>query len=201
MKRLAAGLAAGAVWLLAAMPALPQEPVKTVDDLSEEQMDELYCVYDQLGFFGDPAALTDAYMSGDPDSDAYKTQMEEVDSVAANCNDEYSWTEDRKDTVAMIGLYGVMGDELEARLKEAGLKEADVTAIYDTVDAMPDNDIEAFVNGDWIAKEDLSKRFAEALGKKGIKDAANVESAFYLAEAYVIVSVLSHEWMAMLPAS
>ncbi len=199
MKRVAAGLAAGAVWLLAAMPALGQQPQKTIDDLDEDQIEELYCVYDSLDTFGDRAGLTTAYMVGDPDAAEYKKQLAIVDDATADCNDRYKWADGRRDTASMIGLYGVMGDELESRLSAAGLKDADFDKLYDVYDAMSDDDVNAFVDGVWGGKQDVADRLIAAMAAKGIKGDAVVANAFYLAESYIIVSLLTLEWLAGMP--
>jgi len=131
MKRVVAGLAAGAVWLVAAMPALAQQPPeKSVDGLTDEQTDELYCVYDTLSFFGDSAAMTTAYMGGDPDSADYADEvLASLDEATGDCSEGYEWEQSREDTASMIGLYGVMGDEIETRLAAAGLTEANIATV------------------------------------------------------------------------
>lgn len=200
MKRVMAGLAAGAVWLLAAMPVLAQQPTTTIDDLTEDQKSELYCVYDYLSFFGDPEGLTTAYMSGDVDGASYQQQLGDVEEVTAECADEYTWDEDRTDAAATIGLYGVMGDEIEARLTKAGLNEASITAIYDVVDALSDDDIDTFIDGAWSTDKALLQRLGSALQAKGITGEAVLTNCYFLAEAYILVSLLTHDWLITLPA-
>lgn len=204
MKRVMMGLAAGAVWLMAAMPALaqdPQQPGKTIDDLTEAQIDELYCVYDYLGFFSDAAAMVDGYIAGDPDEAVYKEHLADVDDTATECSNEYDWSEDEKNTIAMIGFYGLMGDELEARLVESGLTEANIQTFYDVVDGLSDDDIGKFVDGVWIEDKAVLGRLRDGLVAKGLGSEAVLKNGFYLAEAYIIVSLLSATWMADLPAS
>ncbi|HOY78907.1 MAG TPA: hypothetical protein PLN33_13920 [Hyphomonadaceae bacterium] len=204
MKRVVAGLAAGAVWLVAAMPALAQQPPeKSVDGLTDEQTDELYCVYDTLSFFGDSAAMTTAYMGGDPDSADYADEvLASLDEATGDCSEGYEWEQSREDTASMIGLYGVMGDEIETRLAAAGLTEANIATVYDVIDAMSDDDIGAFLDGVTAAKDaGVMQRLKAGLEAKGIKGDGVMHDAFYLAEAYVVVSVLTREWLTTMPKS
>jgi hypothetical protein len=204
MKRVAAGLAAGAVWLVMAIPALAQQPPeKSVDGLTDEQTTELYCVYDTLSVLGDGAAMTTAYMAGDQDSDEYADDLlASLDEATEGCSEEYKWEQGREDTASMIGLYGVMGDELEMRLSDAGLTEANIATIYDVVDAMSDDDIGAFLDGATAAKDvGVMQRLKVGLEAKGIKGDGVAHDAFYLAEAYVVVSMLTHEWLTTMPKS
>lgn len=204
MKRMAAGLAVGAVWLMAAMPALAQQTApKSVDGLTEAEAYEMYCVYDSLILLDYGPAITKAYMAGDPDSQAYQDELlAPLDDTTADCSEEYEWEKGREDTASMIGLYGVMGDELEQRLAAAGLPDAKITTIYDVVDAMSDDDIGTFLDGVTAGKDvGVLQRLRAGLEAKGITGDDVVRNAFYLAESYVVVSMLTHEWLTNMPKS
>lgn len=195
-----AGLAAGAVWLLAAMPALAQTPT-SVGAMTEAQQSEYYCVYDYVDFFADRAKLAAGYIAGDPDAADYQDQMDEVDGAAADCAEEYGWAEDRTNAASMIGFYGVMVDELETRLVTLGLKETDLDAVYDVFDKVSEDDLRAFVDGVWIENEGVLQRLKAELAAKGIKGDAVFRDASYLAEAYIVVSLLTYEWLKAMPKS
>lgn len=202
MKRVA-GLAAGAVWLLAAMPALaqPQPPQTSIDDLSDAQVDELYCVYDYLDAFADREALTEGYIAGDPNAVAYKEQIAEVERAVADCNVDYEWTENRREAASILGLYGVMGDELDARLASHGLTLTQIKDVYGFIDAMPADDLNMFVDGRWVSNEGLLQRLKTGLAAKGVAGDAVFRDAAFLAESYIIVSLLTREWLNAAPKS
>ena len=198
MTRVWAGLAAGAMWFWAAMPAAAQ---LAYEDLTEEQMIELYCVADYLDLTADPATLTDAYISGDEDSAAYKEAIGIVAEAGEICDEDYGWSDNDAGLLTLTGLYTVLGDHLEVRLITAGLDQEDLDAIYGAADVLPAADVNLFVDGVWVDDAGLRQRMTAALAKKGIGGEPVITDAMHLIEAYIISSVTVEELLAGLKKS
>jgi len=196
-----AGLAAGAVWLMACMPAIAQPTSKTFDELNEDELGELYCVYDELDFYVDHKVLVDGYRAGNPEAAGYKQQLGEVEASVAECLDMFEWDQGRQDSAAMIGFYGVMGDELERRLSAVGLTHAELEAFYVNIEKLGDGDITAFLDGSWKTNKDVLQRVKAAAGTKVAGNPSMADDAAYLAESYIIVSMLTMDWLKGVPKS
>lgn len=196
-----AGLAAGAVWLIACMPAIAQPTSKTFDELNEDELGELYCVYDELDFYVDHKVLVDGYRAGNPEAAGYKQQLGEVEASVAECLDMFEWDQGRQDSAAMIGFYGVMGDELERRLSAVGLTHAELEAFYVNIEKLGDGDITAFLDGSWKTNKDVLQRVKAAAGAKVAGNASMADDAAYLAESFIIVSMLTMDWLKGVPKS
>ncbi len=196
-----AGLAAGAVWLMACMPAIAQPTSKTFDELNEDELGELFCVYDELDFFVDHQALVDGYRAGNSEAAAYKQQLDELAASLASCLDSFEWDVGRQDTAVMIGFYGVMGDELERRLSAVGLTHAELEAFYANIEKLGDGDISAFLDGSWKTNTELLQRVKAAAGAKAASNASVGADAAYLAESYIIVSIMTTDWLTAVPKS
>jgi len=192
MKRVLAGLAAGAVWLWAAAPAMAQP---TYDELTDDQLSELYCVADYLDIFTGASGVVDAYISTDPDDEAYVQMDADVQDASDTCAEEYGWSDENAETMTMIGLYALIGDEMELRLGGAGVNEEGLDAIYSTAELLPDGDLGLFADGTWFDNTALRQRVTDALGKKGVGGDAVITNAMYLMEAYIMVAVTLEDWL------
>jgi len=196
MKLAVGVLSAGAMWLCAAGPALAQ---LTPDDLTDAQIAEVYCVYDYLAGHGDNAAMTDVYMTGDPDAADYKKQFVAVGQGAESCKSKYGWSDDMKDLAYMLGMYAKMGDVLDERLRAKGLTDKQIEALLAASEKLTDADLKSFVDHTWITNSDLHQRLKAALVSQGIDGAEVLTDAFYRMQAYVVTSVLVTSWISELP--
>lgn len=194
MKRVLAGLAAGAMWLCAAMPAAAQS---TYNDLTDDQLSELYCVADYLDLFTGTAKVVDAYTGGDPNTEGFAQVDADVQEASGICMEEYAWDEEEAGPLTMIGLYSLIGDEMELRLGQAGVDEEGLDAIYGAADLISDADLNAFIDGVWLDDAALTQRVTDALAKKGIGGDGVVKNAMFLMEAYIIVAVTIDSWLSM----
>lgn len=195
MKRVLAGLAAGVMWLWTATPAAAQS---TYDELTDDQLSELYCVADYLDLFTGPDKVVDVYMSSDPEKAGFADVDADVQEASATCTEEYDWSVETAGTMTAIGLYSLMGDEMELRLGEAGVDQAGIDAIYRTTEALSDDDLGAFADGNWFDNAPLRQRVTDALTKTSLSDDDVIMTAMFLMEAYVIVAVSLEEWLSTL---
>lgn len=196
-----AGLAAAAVWLVTAMPALAQPTPKSMDDLTEDQVDEFYCVYDSLDFFADVGVLVNGYVNGETETPAYKAQLKEFAGATEDCADDFDWTAERSEAASVIGFYSLLGDELDARLASYGMSKEVITGLYDFYEGLPDDDINKFVDGVWAGDAALMRRLKAGLAAKGVAGDAAMRDASFLAEAYIIVSLMTYDWLSKMPAN
>lgn len=192
MKRVLAGLAAGATWLLAAMPAVAQP---ADNDLTDDQLSELYCVADYLDLFTGTAKVVDAYTGGDPGAQGLAQLDSDVQEASGMCMEEYAWDEEEAGPLTMIGLYSLIGDEMELRLGQAGVDGEGLDAIYGVADVISDADLNAFLDGVWFDDAALTRRVTDALAKKGVGGEGVVKNAMFLMEAYIIVAVTMDSWL------
>lgn len=198
MKRVLAGLAAGAMWLWAAMPAAAQP---TFDELTDDQMSELYCVYDYLDLFVGAPKITEVYTTNDPGTAAFVEADADVKEASDMCAEEYGWEGDGATLMTVIGLYTMMGDQLEVNLGDQGIDEEGLDAIYGVADVLSDDDIGAFADGTWLGNEAIHQRVTDGLAKAGVGGEAVIRNALFLMEAYVIASLSVEHWLSGLTDS
>jgi hypothetical protein len=191
-KAMAAFAGMVAVLALGVMPASAQ---LTVDDLTEEQADEMFCVYDWLGVNGNDAQIVNAYVLEKPDSEAFDKGMTLLDETVADCVEEFGWDKDTAALATALGLHGVVMDVMFAKLKTAGITEEQLKPLGEVVNEMSDADLDAFIDGTWYDSAEVKGRVTQALTAKGLVSEAVQFNALFLIEANIVGTVAEVEWL------
>jgi hypothetical protein len=134
----------------AAPPALPS--IASFDDLTEEQQDEIYCVYDAVGNDKDAQALQDWFIYGEKDK---KTTADAVfDRAAAACKAKYKWSDDQIGVAHVLANGGVLADLLEEELRGEGFDDKKFEAVAGIIPKMTEADFRALLDTAYGKKPD-----------------------------------------------
>jgi hypothetical protein len=190
-----AGLAAAlaAVGLVAA-PACGQA---SLDDLSEAQQDEIYCVYDGIGVSGEAYYdIADGYLAGMGEADVLETLADTLEPFVGECVKKYAWSAERKELATAIGVVGTAADVLSEDLLDLGLNETELDAVYDAIGAMSDDDIDTLYAGSWAGNSDMQTRAQALLSEAGFPDdPVLLPDALTLMELNVVALFATQSWV------
>src|SRR5689334_14783235 len=103
---------------LIAAPALAQtvKAVKSPSDLSDAQMGELYCIYDEMA--KSPAAVAQSIMTGDKAAVAKARAIQ--DAARTACVTKYKWSVEKADVASTVATSGILADMSESELRGQG---------------------------------------------------------------------------------
>lgn len=190
MQKLLTGLACVCA-MLCAMPSYAQ---RSVDGLTKDQTDEMYCVFDSLSA-RDAADLSDEHVGGDVQGEGYKMVMANLERVATTCSDKFSWSADRKLLSARIALHTAVVETVGDILTDGGLTEKDFGQIYQMTASLSESDIAAFANGSWKDDRQIVGRMASDLLDRGIRGGPNVIHSMFIMEARIVSADAIDKWI------
>lgn len=190
--RLFAAAAALALW---AAPALAQGA--KLDNVTEAQEDEIFCVYDEIENDIDLVAeqfLYDNLSAGD------KKKADAALAAAGDaCAATYNWDNSRRDRAKKVGLYATVADFLELDLVAENVKDEDIDRIYTILGSLPDADLNRFLNESWLDDEAFIARINAALAAGGFPkgdDDFQFETARLIMEVSALAADTISEWVA-----
>jgi DNA-binding ferritin-like protein len=178
-------IAAAALGLaLLVAPAMAQQTpqaatvVKTPDDLSDAQMDELYCVYDEMAKTPDPVA--ESIITGNKEAVAKARAIHEAARTA--CVTRYKWSAEQADVAGTVATSAILADMTEKELRGMGVGDKTFEAVMKTTDKLSAADFEALLSmGQKKADEAMLDRLRKSLTDAGVpkdKDTVEVAIAF-----------------------
>ena len=155
-RTIAAALAA----VLLAAPAFAQTPktappaappqsstgkvITNFDDLTEEQQDEIYCIYDAVGADKDAAVLEDWIVFGEKDAEAKTNAVFERAQTA--CTAKHKWSKDQSGFAFVIAKAGVVADLSEQELRIEGFDDNKFKAVMGIATKMTPADFDALLD-------------------------------------------------------
>jgi len=176
-------IAAGVLGLaLLGAPAMAQTPkaavVKTPDDLSDAQMDALYCVYDEMA--KTPDAVARSIIVGDEESVASARVIHTV--ARDTCVTKYKWSAEQAGVAGKVATSAILADMTENELRAKGVGDKTFEAVMKIADKLPAADFDALLAmGQKKADEAMLERVRKQLTDAGIpkdKDTVEVALAF-----------------------
>jgi S1-C subfamily serine protease len=191
-----ARLLAGAAMACVAGPAFAQDDEFDAEMAGFES--ELYCVSDVLSQSGDFYTIAGAWV----DPDATEAAVDAADVVLSeavdSCASAYEWDEKAQEYGALVGIHGSVVETLTGEMISQGLTEEQVSAVFDVLDAMSDEDIELFKHAAWAADPKFTKRTYRALVRSGVpnEDIA-LENAMHVLESSVLTAGTIVDWLDM----
>ena len=187
---LAVALAAGA---LAATPAFAQ---KNYDDLNEQELNELFCVYDGIGnseaFYdiGD-AAISEIDVLGD-----YSDAADLSKSYVKTCSDKYHWDDEMADIAMMVGIVGTASDVLMEDMLDAGFKDADLDIVLDALSEFTDEELDALNDASYRENQTMKDKMLAQLRQAGATvGSSSVDDVLLLMELNVMGFYASGDWV------
>jgi hypothetical protein len=194
------GFAAVLVALLASAcftaPAIAQVEL---NDLTEAQEDEMYCVYDSLVASGDHEQVAEAYIYTDLTDDQVDEADEALEFALWDCSDDYEWDEEHEGLAEEIGQYGSVVDYLHDDLLGENVSEAGISAITGLVDKLPEADLNKFYDTSWLDDEAFKARMRTALIVEGIPNESFVlDTSIDLMESSLLLANAMIDWLDLL---
>lgn len=187
-------LAAG---LFGAGAAFAQDAAAT-GDLTEAQYDELYCVYDQMAVMDDELyfIMIESGISRDVELERSDEAIDAVVDMMDACAAQYEWDEDQVVMATSVGMAAMVGEELEFALLDSGVSDAVFDKIVTVVDGLSDDELDAFLSGEWRENGALQARMTNAMKTAGVPDnpAALSDAVEYL-EAGIIGALQTEAWV------
>jgi hypothetical protein len=188
--RAAALAAAVSLW---ASPATGQ--ITNLDQLSEAQDSEIYCVHDELRDAGESFyVVVEAFLYDDKSGEDAAAALEKATDA---CAAEYKWDAGKQDIGTMIGLASSIVDYLVEELHADGAKDEHFDAIDRAAMKLSKEEINRFADGSWLEDAAFIKRIDSLLiaEKFPADDDYNLETARFIIEAHVGQSLAAGEWV------
>lgn len=187
---LAAAVAAG---MLAAMPAYAQ---KNYNDLTDQEVTELFCVYSSIGESDDYYDIGDVALSNIDITGDYQEAADMAKDYASSCADKYDWDEEQTDIATMMGVVGTASDVLMEDMLDAGFKDADLDAVLDTINNLDDDALDALNDASYRENKAIKDRLLAGVRQAGVQvDADDVDDVLLLMELNVMGFYASGDWV------
>jgi hypothetical protein len=178
--------AAGLSLALLAAPVFAQTPppaqtVKSPADLSEAQMDELYCVYDAMSANPkDADVVAESITTADKDAAAKARAIHEA--ARKSCVDKYKWSAEQASVAGSVATSAILADLTEDELRARGLNDKTFEAVMGISDKLSPADFDALLSmGQGKADEAMLTRVRKHLTDAGVpadKDTVEIALAF-----------------------
>jgi hypothetical protein len=176
-------------------PALAQTGA---DRLSEAQKNEMYCIYDSVGRTGDYYDIGDAYLMNIDEENALDGMEDMLKKHIDACTKQYAWSQDVANAAAVVGVLGAAADVLEEYMRDGGITEANLDAVYKTLNDLSDEDIGALIDATWIGDGDMQARVLAQLAARGFPktdDPELQEETLTLMEVNILGAIVSSKWV------
>jgi hypothetical protein len=167
----------------------------TVEDLTEAQEDELYCVYDRLE--DDFELVAEQFLYDDLPEEEAKKATAALDAAGNTCAATYSWDDKKRDHGKNLARFGSVTDYLEEDLYFEGVKDEDIDKIYSILGRLPDAELSKFLDVSWLDDKPFIERLNAALAAGGFPkgdDDFQFETARLLMEVTVLGAVTFEQW-------
>jgi hypothetical protein len=191
--RAAALAAAVSLW---ASPATAQ--ITDLNQLSEAQETEIYCVSDKLSASGDAfEAVAEAFLYNDNSPEQIK-QAETALKTASNvCAVAYKWDAGKRALGEKIGVYISAGEYLVEELYFEGMEDEEIDLIFAALGKLPTEDQDRFLDDSWLEDAGFTKRLDAALvaAKYPGDDDYILESARLIMEVTMLTSAGTSDWV------
>lgn len=187
---LAVALAAGA---LAATPAFAQ---KSYNDLTQTEIDELFCVYDSIGASEDYYDIGDAGLSGIDIIGDYEDAADMAESYVKACSSKYHWDDEQVDIALMVGITGTASDVLMEDLLDRGFKDADLDIVLDALSELDDTELDALNDASYRTNQPMKDRMLANVRAAGAQVGSNdTDDILLLMELNVMGFYASGDWV------
>ena len=175
-----------------AAPAMGQ--IASLDQLSEAQRAEIFCVNEELQRDDDVFYLImDAYFTGVDEEEAEAVAKKAVDTCAAR----YKWNADKQNLASQAGFYFAAVDYLVEDLLASGRAKEDVEAIDRVVRKLTSDDVERFLRQEWQDDAAFMNRLETLLvaEKFSSKDAYDLETAYLIMDSYAVQTAAAWQFV------
>ena len=180
--------AAVAMW---AGCALAQTPPAASQAAMDAVYTEMNCMYDGLSE-DQRMMIFDNYF--DPLDEEVKEIDTFMDKLQTSCAAKYGWSKDQRDMADGIALHGAVVDVAILDLMDAGLKDGE--ALFDVWDALPDDDIDHFIDETWYDDKPFNDRMKALLLAAGVpNDSLSIENALAVLESISLASTAQDIWL------
>ncbi len=190
-----AGLAVAlAVGALAAMPASAQK--KGYNDLTQTELDELFCVYDGIGMSDDFYDIGDVSISGIDIVGDYEDAADMAEPYVKACSSKYQWDDEKLDIAMMVGITGTASDVLMEDLLDRGFKDGDLDIVLDALATLEEEELDALNDASYRTNQTMKEHMlaeVKAAGALVGKDFA--DDILLLMELNVMGFYASADWV------
>ncbi|MDP3494021.1 MAG: serine protease, partial [Hyphomonadaceae bacterium] len=157
---------------------------------------ELYCVYDVLAQSGQITEIAEALVN----TDATEEQIEAADAVLGSavddCLDVYKWDDSAVEYAAALGMHGSVVDVLTSQMMADGVAEEAVAVIFDVLDGLTDEDVDAFSDPAWAVDAKFKKRMNRTLIVAGLpEEEAVLDNSMLVMESSVLAAQALISWL------
>jgi hypothetical protein len=187
--RAAASAAALSLW---ASPAMAQ--VASVDQLSAEQRNELYCVRDELAKDGDTLFIVaEAIVFEDPTEDAETALIQASDA----CRARYAWEDDKHSLALEIGVGTAILEYFVEELYLDGVKDEQIPAIDRALAKLSDKELQRFFDEDALEDDAFADRLDALLVAEKFpgNDPYVLETARIIMQTFVLQDDALRAWV------
>jgi hypothetical protein len=171
------------------------QAITTPDQLSEAQMDELYCFYDRLSDDANARVVVLHAMTG---SNEYAEESAKAEAAAeAACVAKYKWTPEQVRIAGSLGVWGLVADGTENALLKGGVREEAIDMIFEIAETITEADIDKLEKDHGEnAEEVIINRIKTKLVEGGLpKDEGTLSLALVLLESSSNETNAAYEWV------
>lgn len=162
-----AGLAA--IFAVGVMSAMPAHAQKQYKDLTQAELDELYCVYDGAGKEDDDYyAIGGTFLDNITNADGLNKVADMIGPFTKACTEKYGWDQDRAQLGTMMGVVGIASDVLGEDLLDEGLTDAQIDGILAAAELLTDDDIDALYDGTYQQNQTVKDHAIARLKEKNV---------------------------------
>lgn len=175
----------------AGAPALAQTPPTAT------QAKEIACISDRLIAEKLDASIARSYARGDQEGQEYDAGVKAMDVAMIACQQQYRWSDDQTNLAAQIALFQIVLDNFSLALSGSkGVTDGAFDTIGTVLTAMPPEDRDIFLQGNWRADDPLIKRTSDRLIAAGLpSDSTVLAFIFLIIEAKLVVTFGTMDWL------
>jgi len=171
MRSTLAALAAGLAWLAPAAHAQDQQ--------QDDRDPGLWCVYESLGVSFDYEVVAEAYLfDGDQTGDPGGALTE----AGKTCATRHGLSESQQFLVQEYGRFGSVIDYLSEELVFGGATDDELTAVFNVVQTLSDEDYDDLFEDNWQATDAGTRVRAELVKASFPDDADSIATALMIVE-------------------
>jgi hypothetical protein len=139
--------------------------VKSPGDLSDAQMDELYCIYDEMA--KTPEAVAESIITGNKDAVTKARAIH--DAARTACVTKHKWSAEQADVAGAVAASAILADTTEVELRGLGVNDKTFEAVMKVADKLSSADFDALLSmGQKKPDEAMLQRVRKDLTDAGV---------------------------------
>jgi hypothetical protein len=180
LRNIAAAVAGLALLAGPALAQTPSSAVKSPSDLNDAQMEELYCIYDQMATGANEPVLTASIVRGEKDAATKARALH--DAARGVCVGKYKWEVEQAEVAGAVATSAILADMMEGELRDRGFDDRKFEAVMKIADKLSPEDFKVMIGmakqkADAATLNRVRKQLTDA-GVPSDKDTVEMAMAF-----------------------